>query len=173
MIAVDQTPLLHNMSAPPSTVVAYSGLRSLAKTVGPGGSGVCGLVFKGTGVFGTPVRFVRPPQLFGLSPADILRELGISPPAVPEGDATAQLAALVNRRANELPLPDGCAVIPSLEQHQVIWHDTLSVLAILSKCSSSIWLRAKSPALHAAVQHHHISLLVPPVFAARLPKAVP
>ena len=31
-------------------------------------------------------------------------------------DAPAQLAALINVRANDLPLPDGCAVIPHVKR---------------------------------------------------------
>ena len=82
-----------------------------------------------------------------------------------------QLAALINTRAKELPLPDGCIVIPALACHPILWADTLSALSILAKCSDSIWLRDKTPALNAAIQHKQVTLLVPPMFASRLPKA--
>ena len=155
----DGTALLHNMSAPPKSVVKYSGLADLATTRVPGGSGICG-------VFGTPVRFVLPPNLAGPSPADILRHLKVAPQPDPE----QYLADLINTRANELPLPEGCAVIPTLDGHRLIWADALSALAILAKCSDSIWLRAKHPALNAALARQQATLLVPPLFARRLPE---
>ena len=160
----DETALLHNMSGPPHSVVKYSGLADLASTHGPGGSGVCGVGFKGRAHFGTPVRFVLPPELAGKSAADILRHLGVDP----QPDAGQQLAALINARARDLPLPEGCAVILASKSHRVVWADALSVLAVLAKCSHSIWLRAKSPALNAALQRRQVTLLVPPRFAGFL-----
>ena len=72
----DSGALLHNMSAPPKSVVKYSGLADLATVRSPGGSGVTGIGFKGDGFFGVPVRFALPADLAGKSPADILRHLG-------------------------------------------------------------------------------------------------
>ena len=162
----DRASLLHNMSAPPKLVLKYSGLADLASKRGPGGSGVCNVRFDGIGIFGTRVRFVLPPDLAAESPAGILRHLGIDP----QSDAAPQLAALINARSRELPLPDGCAVIPVAESHRIIWSDALSALAILSKCSDSIWLRAKTPAFNAALARQQVTLLVPPLFASRLPE---
>ena len=162
----DRSALLHNMSAPPKSGVKYSGLADLATTAGPGGSGVTGGRFKGSGVFGTPVRFALPTELSGKSPNGILRHLGIDPLSDPE----QQLVVLINNRANELPLPEGCAVIQALEGHRLIWADTLSALAILAKCSDSIWLRSKNPAINAALARRQATLLVPPLFACRLPE---
>jgi hypothetical protein len=162
----DSVALLHNMSAPPKSVVKYSGLADLATVLSPGGSGVTGIGFKSTGVFGTPVRFELPGDLAGKSPADVLRYLGVDAQPDPE----RQLCALINARANELPLPEGCAVIAALEGHRIIWTDVLSALAILAKCSDAIWLRAKTPAFNAALARTQVTLLVPPLFADRLPK---
>ena len=162
----DSGALLHTMSAPPKSVVKYSGLADLATVRSPGGSGVTGIGFKGNGVFGTPVRFALPADLAGKSPADILRHLG----AEAQPDPERQLCALINARANELPLPEGCAVIAALGSHRLIWADALSALAILAKSSDAIWLRAKTPALNAALTRTQVTLLVPPLFAHRLPK---
>ncbi len=162
----DSGALLHNMSAPPKSVVKYSGLADLATVRSPGGSGVTGIGFKGDGFFGIPVRFALPAALAGKSPADILRHLG----ADTQPDPERQLCALINARANELPLPEGCAVIAALEGHRLIWADALSALAILAKCSDAIWLRAKTPALNAALARTQVTLLVPPLFAEHLPK---
>ena len=166
----DSGALLHNMSAPPKSVVKYSGLADLATVRrNKGGWGV-GIGFKSDGFFGTPVRFALPAELAGKSPADILRHLGADPQPDPQPDPARQLCALINARANELPLPEGCAVIAALEGHRLIWPDALSALAILAKCSDAIWLRAKTPALNAALARTQVTLLVPPLFAAHLPK---
>lgn len=162
----DAGTLLHNMSAPPKSVVKYSGLADMAADHSLGGQGVTGSGVKGNGVFGTPVRFTLPADLAGKSPSEILRRLG----ADPRPDPALQLCALIDARANELPLPDGCAVIVALDHHRLIWADLLSALAILAKCSGDIWLRAKTPALNAAVARTQVTLLVPPLFAERLPK---
>ncbi len=162
----DSGALLHNMSAPPKSVVKYSGLADLATVRSPGASGVTCIGFKTNGVFGTPVRFALPADLAGKSSADVLRHLGVATQPDPE----RQLCALINARANELPLPEGCAVIVALEGHRLIWADALSALAILAKSSDAIWLRAKTPALNAALARTQVTLLVPPLFAHRLPK---
>ncbi len=166
MIMRESVALLHNMSAPPKSVVKYSGLADLATVHSPGGSGVTGIGFKSRGVFGTPVRFELPAELAGKSPDDVLRHLGIEA----QPDPARQLCALINARANELPLPEGCVVITALISHRLIWADALSALAILAKSSDAIWLRAKTPALNAALARTQVTLLVPPLFADRLPK---
>ena len=165
----ESCPLLHNMSAPPRSMVKYAGLADLAAGAVQTSAGVHWIPFEGTGVFGTPVRFALERELPWKSVEEVLQNLGVEAGPDPE----RQLAALVNARADELPLPEGCAVIPSKAQHRVIWPDTLSALAILAKCSHNIWLRAKSPALNAALARRQATLLVPPLFAQRLPKAAP
>ena len=164
MTGTDRGTLLHNMSAPPKSVVKYSGLADLASTAGPGGSGGAGMKVTGKGVFGTPVRFLLPAGLAEKSFAEILRHLEIDP----SSDPKRQLIGLINARANELPLPDACVVIPAAEAHELVWADALSALSILSKCSDCIWLRAKDPALKAALGRRQASLLVPPLFAGHL-----
>jgi len=169
----DRAALLHNMSAPPKTVVKYEGLSGLASTLGPGGSGVCGLKYKGDGVFGTPVLFVLPGAFGGQSASAILRLLGLDVADTSEEQASRHLMQLINNRAHELPLPDGCAVIPCKKSHQSRWSDALSVLAIFAKCSDTVWLRSKSPSLNAAVQRQQLTLLVPPLFAHLLAEVTP
>jgi len=154
----ERSDLLHNMSAPPKSVVKYSGLSNLATSSSQGSAGV----------FGTPVRFVLPADMLGKTPAYILRYLGVS--LLHAKEAAQQLDLLINARADELTLPEGCAVIPTASSHPVIWPDTLSALAILAKCSDSIWLRCKQPALNAALKRRQVTLLVPPLFANHLPK---
>jgi len=177
----DASPLLHNMSAPPKSVVKYSGLADLSTVRRPTGSTDTSVGFNSAGVFGIPVRFALPAELVGQTPADVLRYLGVSlqanaqtdakPDA--EADAHRQLCELIDTRANELPLPEGCVVIASLPSHRLIWTDALSALAILAKSSEAIWLRSKSPALSAALARTQVTLLVPPAFAHQLPDRLP
>ena len=156
--------LLHNMSTPPKTVVSYAGLGELVKTAQQGNPSLAPVQFSYSGVFGMVLRFELPRALRGQSPETILKILKIAP----QGEASRQLAALINARANTLSRPDGCVVVPERPDVRVLWDDPISVLAVLAKASSSVWLRTKTPALHAAVQREQVTLLVPPVFAKTL-----
>ena len=164
-----QSQLLHNMSAPPKTVVKYAGLEGLAKQSGPGGSGVTGLKYSNPVVNGLAIRFVLPTEFIGQDPEKILRLLKIDR-SDQFSTAESQLVALINHRADELPLPEGCAVMAVNDSHGVIWPDALSALAILTKCTDSIWLRSKTPSLASIKGKPSLSLLVPPLFTNHLPK---
>ena len=65
-------------------------------------------------------------------------------------------------------MPDGAVVIPVKEHHFKINTDLLSVLAVLTKCSASVWLRAKSPRLSALKTLREVSLLIPSSFTQNL-----
>ncbi len=162
----DRVALLHNMSAPPKSVMKYSGLSDLATDSGPSGTGITSLKFTNKGVFGKQVCFVLPEDFEDKSPADILRHLEVDP----THDPKRKLISLINARANELPLPGACMVIPVHKSHAHIWTDALSALAILSKCSDHIWLCSKEPSLKAALIRRQASLLIPPLFVGQLPK---
>lgn len=170
----DHPALLHNMSAPPKSVVRYEGLSDFVLHRPPGGSGVSSVGYKprtpgGTPrQFGTAVRFSLPPEFAALSAEALLAMLGAGATQPAERDPTSHLCALINARADALPLPDGCAVIPAEKKHPVLWDDPLSALAILCKCADTVWLRSKNPSLLAIQQRSVISLLVPPTFASRL-----
>ena len=165
----DTRQLLHNMSAPPKTVVKYAGLEGLAKQSGPGGSGVTGLKYTNPVVNGLPVRFVLPIGFIDQDPEKILRLLKIDR-SDQFSTAESQLVDLINHRADELPLPEGCAVMAAHDSHGVIWPDALSALAILTKCTDSIWLRSKTPSIASVKGKPSLSLLVPPLFTNQLPK---
>jgi len=165
----DTKQLLHNMSAPPKTVVKYVGLEGLAKQSGPGGSGVTGLKYTNRVVNGLPVRFVLPPQFSEQDSEKILLLLKIElTDQFPSTDS--QLIAMINQRADQLQLPEGCAVMAPHDSHGVIWSDALSALAILTKCTDTIWLRSKTPSLASVKGKSSLSLLVPPLFIKQLPK---
>jgi len=158
------------MSAPPKTVVKYSGLEGFAKQTGPGGSGLTGLKYMNPKVVGQVVSFLIPDEYFKQEPEKILELLRITYDSK-SISAAEQLTALINQRAKELPLPEGCAVIKTDVSQPEIWTDALSVLAILTKCTDTIWLRSKSPSLVSARTKRTVSLLVPPLFIHHLPKA--
>ena len=157
------------MSAPPKTVVKYEGLEGLAKQSGPGGSGVTGLKYTNPVINGLAVRFVLPTEFIGQDPEKILRLLKIYR-SDQFSTADSQLVDLINHRADELPLPQGCAVMAAHDSHGVIWPDALSALAILTKCTDSIWLRSKTPSIASVKGKPSLSLLVPPLFINQLPK---
>jgi len=156
----DNGNLLHNMSSPPSSVVRYTGLSTLVRSGGPRARK------EQAGVFGKSIRFVFAPGPSGVEVRGILEDIGVKPDFDPE----RQLSALIDDRARQLPLPDGCVVVPVLSTHRVVWSDTLSALAILAKCSAAVWLRAKTPSVRAALKRRDVSLLIPPAFAVGLPE---
>ena len=166
----EQMQLLHNMSAPPKSVVKYEGLSGLATRNQPGGSGVTSLKYKSDTVFGKAVRFSMAAERRALRPMQFLELLNFEIEKGVEFDPAKRLTALINQRANELPLPEGCAVIAPKDSHVVLWSDLLSALAILSKCCDSVWLRGKTPSVISAMQLGSISLLIPPNFVSQLPE---
>lgn len=155
--------LLHNMSAVPSSVVRYTGLNSLSSSLNQPRYWASP---PAPDVFGTAVQFVIPRGVSCKTARGLLECLGREPGARPE----AELSRLIDTRARELALPDGCVVVPFRTDHREIWTDLLSVLAVLAKCSASVWLRAKTPSISAALKKKNASLLVPPTFAAKLPE---
>ena len=162
----DHGALLHNMSSPPRSVVKYDGLgASLPRGAVSENASVDS--YRAPKVFGTAVRFVLPAALSRKGPRAVLKYLDIKAGADPE----QQLCALIDQRAEVLPLPDGCVVIPTEPEHQAaFWCDPLTVLSVLSKCSATVWLRAKTPSVRAALARKRATLLIPPTFAVKLPK---
>ena len=144
--------------------VSYAGLGELARAAQQRNPSLASAQISYSGVFGMALRFELPSALRGQPPETILKILKIAP----QGEASRQLTALINARANTLSLPDGCVVVPERPDARVLWDDPISVLAVLAKASASVWLRSKTPALHAAVQRDQVTLLVPPMFAKTL-----
>ena len=162
-------PLLHNMSAPPKSVVRYAGLSGLAKQTSPGGTGVASVHYSSAQHLGNALRFELPPMLRDVvAPLEILKRLGLPHDEVKDGPADKHLNRLINERANQLPLPEGCAVIKGLQAHPEVWDDPLATMAVLTKSTDTVWLRGKSPTLSNLQRWSCISLLVPPGFMARI-----
>lgn len=164
----DHTSLLHNMSAPPKTVVSFTGLGFAKPAQSPKAALAHDAAARnGAEDFGTVLTFALAAEMSAKSARSILRLLQAKPGSDPDGTLTA----LIEARAAELPLPDGVLVVPPNARglHRILWPDLLSVLAVLSKCSDHVWLRAKNPALSAALARRSVSLFVPPTLHHRLP----
>ena len=174
-------PLLHNSGVPPRTVIAYEGLAGMARTAGPGGSGMAGVSFgkqQAPQIYGTPIRFRLEPEARARDAAEFLGRLrgtwseseaqhaGEALPATDDHPSSPEkiLIIMINRQARGLPLPDGCLVIPAQDHHPLWSTDPLTVLAIFSKSTRSVWLRAKYPTIVAGLQLREVSLLLPPNF---------
>ena len=156
--------LLHNMSAPPKSVVRFEGLAGLSNSLGTGVE---------RPVCGAAVRFTLPAEVLELKAPELLRLLDpASETCAPEA-CEARITRLLNERAAKLPLPAGCVVIPPTDSHPVLWPDAASALAVLAKCTDTVWLRGKIPSLLSALERRSVTLLVPPAFAAQLPAAPP
>jgi hypothetical protein len=123
---------------------------------------------QGNGEFGTALVFRLPGSVRHLTARHLL---SLCPTEEGGGTLKKKLLRLIETRARELSLPDGAVVIPVREHHLEIYTDLLSVLAVLTKCSASVWLRAKSPRISALKVRREVSLLIPPSFAQNLEEA--
>ena len=156
--------LAHNMSSPPKSVVNFEGLNSMAGHRHP-----LGLDYIDRVLFGTPIHFALLDEWRRLRTPGFLRLIDKGSKRRSPAAGEARLHQLIEQRAKTLPLPEGCVTIPGSISHPVLWSDALSVLTILTKCTTTVWLRHKTPSLLAALEQRSISLLVPPAFAHRLP----
>jgi hypothetical protein len=131
---------------------------------GPGQKGTIGSR-KRNDEFGAGLIFRLPETVLGFTARYLL-------PLCPneEGGGTPEknIFRLIEARARELSLPEGAVVIPVREHHLEIYTDLLSVLAVLTKCSASVWLRAKMPRLSAIKTRREVSLLIPPSFTENI-----
>ncbi len=163
----EPTRLLHNMSAPPKSVVSYAGLsRASIEAVTPDNGGRKSRVAADS-VYGIPAAFWIPDPLRKCGPVKILQQLGEEPGL----DAEKELVALIEKRTEELPLPNACVVVPNKPAHGCPWADPLAALAVITKSSATVWLRSKSPRLSLIGTRQAVSLLVPPTFADRMEAA--
>ena len=92
---------------------------------------------------------------YHLTPRELLKVCGIPDGANPKQELIQQIDA----RAAELPLPDGCAVVDFKSNHTQVWNDVLTVLAVICKSSTNIWLRSKTTNLTLIQERMNISLV--------------
>ena len=148
--------LLHNMSAPPRSVVKYAGLAAEAPIRRKTGLG---------DVFGTAVAFHLPYYLRRMGATALLDVIG---EGGGEGNPESRLLRFIEARARDLPIPDGAVVIPTRPDHLAPWPDALAAIAVITKSSDNIWLRGKFPRLSVLRNRRKVSLLIPPAFATKL-----
>ena len=129
--------------------------------------------YSNAGQHGLCVRFELAAHLPLDNPTEILASLGLALEGASADSAARHLVQLINRRAAELPLPEGCAVVKSLQSHEMLWPDPLAALAVLTKCTDSVWLRAKTPTLSKLTGPRCVSLLIPPGFVDAINNAQP
>jgi hypothetical protein len=161
---IEPAQLLKNMSAPSKSVVKYTGLSGSATMAGTRGTRIRNIRSSHDGVFGAFIVFRFAQGSRPCAPGTILNHLEIDPGPEPE----KTLVSLIEQRARELILPDACVVVPDKQNHPCPWPDPLAALAIITKSSGHVWLRSKSPRLSAIKTRSEVSLLIPPVYSARI-----
>jgi hypothetical protein len=159
---METTKLLHNMSAPPRSIVTYNGLSN--ETGKANSTGAKEAPFSDDGVFGSFIAFRMPANLRRCGARTILQRLDLEPGLVPE----ETLVALIEAQAGKITLPDACVVVPTKANHPNWWTDPLTVLAIITKSSARVWLRTKTPRLTVLRRTTVVSLLAPPTFTLPL-----
>ncbi len=158
-----QPGLLHNMSVPPKTVVSYSGLGGLVDAAGFDGIQPRRAGKGNPATYGYHLRFALAETVPKHDPALLMQTLGIDSAV----DPMSTLERLIEARARELPLPDACLVVRAEATHTCRFPDVMSALAVLTKCSDHVWLRAKRPNLSRLSAHREVSLLLPPQHCGR------
>jgi hypothetical protein len=139
---MEQPNLLHNMSAPPGTVVAHE--------APPSRSAYLAFHFKH----------------LNADPQNLLWRLDKDyPPGTPE-DAERELRRRINERAAALPLPAAAIVVSRTVNGARYSRDLLTICTVLSKSSGRVYLRDKEPNL-ANIRHDRTVVLQLPANSAQ------
>ena len=128
--------LLHNMSAPPRTVIQH----------------------KAVAVAGSALLFRLPPGIRNSGPSGLLARL--TGTRWTDGDADAELRRRVNEHAVRLALPPAVVVTDAADAAEPV-DDLLAVYAVLSKSSDRVYLRDKEPNLARIVSGRRVVLRLP------------
>jgi hypothetical protein len=130
--------LLHNMSAPSKTIITFQAPADRAYEHG--------------------IIVALRDGLPKLTPARVLRLLQHEPPA---RQAEIMLKQLIEARAQELPLPPAEAVSSQARSGDTTCEDLLTIVTILAKSSSRVYLRDKTPNLESITAGRRLVLIVP------------
>ena len=117
----ERCPLLHNMCGTPQSIISYVGnspIRLNSKRKRSLGQHLVEL---------KSISFSVNEEIAVLSPREILASIGVQHSLDPE----RTLIEHIDKRAEQLSVPDGCAVIRNQPYHQQIWTDLLAQLAII------------------------------------------
>jgi len=144
--------LLHNMSVAPRTVINYKASKRR--------------------VYGTGLIFQMPDAIDSLTPAKLLALLDKQPGSkaprrrnpvkLTPNEAEAELRARIDAHAQSLRLPPVAAVVPNAVKGDRTESDLLTVVTVLAKSSSHVYLRDKEPNLASITPGRRIILLLPP-----------
>lgn len=121
---MSRSALLHNMSAPPRTVIRY-------KAASPAGS---------------RLLFQLPPGLGSGRPSALLTHLTGEQWTRTDAEAEAELRQRVNESAARLPFPPA-VIVAGQEDGADPVDDLLTVYTVLAKSSDRVYLRDKEPNL--------------------------
>jgi hypothetical protein len=155
---IDIADILRNMSVPPGSIVRYDGLS------GPTSAGT-----RAATMTGRIVAF-RAPQWPDSLTLEGLCQMLEHPLA---GDLESTLTAMIERRATELPLPDGVLLVEHQSGHHCPWPDLLSFLVATTKSTGRVWLRSKRPSLSRVANSRSLSMFIPPLFVDPIPEERP
>jgi len=122
--------LLHNMSAPPRTLVQHQARKSRAFGIGV----ICRVV---------PTPCVEEPGL-------LARSLGIKIPR--HADAEQVIRERLEEHSRIVPLPDGCVVSRISLDRDFECFSNLTSAMVRAKSSGHIFLRGKQPSLYGLVE---------------------
>jgi hypothetical protein len=132
--------LLHNMSAPAKTTISR---KAPAKRI-----------------FGFGIIFALPQQGIAAYPSRLLRWLGDEKRRTAKA-AEEELRRRIQARALELPLPPVTAVTAQAHEGDIPCTDLLTIVTVLAKSSSRVYLRDKEPNLASIVTGRRLILILP------------
>jgi hypothetical protein len=131
--------LLHNMSVPAKTTIAWSAPAHR--------------------VYGHGIVVVLPASLRAGGPLALLRALGGVKDTKESPDQA--LRRLIETRAKELPLPAAVAITGQTRKGDSECTDLATIVTVLAKSSSRVYLRDKEPNLSSIAKGRRLILLVP------------
>jgi hypothetical protein len=136
-----QTPdLLHNMSAPAKTTISW---EAPARRL-----------------FGFGIVIALPENCKAARPSQLMQLLDAGKRQTTKA-AEIELHRLIQARALELPLPPVAAATAQARNGDVECTDLLTIMTVLAKSSSRVYLRDKEPNLASILPGRRLVLIVP------------
>ena len=130
--------LLHNMSAPPRTVIQHKAAAPAGRTL----------------------LFRLPPEIPNTGPEGLLAQLTGRSWTGGDAAASAELHRRVNECAVQLALPPAVLVTDAADAAEPV-DDLLAVYAVLAKSSDRVYLRDKEPNLSRITRGRTVVLRLP------------
>jgi hypothetical protein len=130
--------LLHNMSAPPRTVIQHKAAAPAGRTL----------------------LFRLPPEIPDTGPEGLLVQLTGRSWTGGDAAATVELRLRVNEYAAQLALPSAALVTDAADAAETV-DDLLAVCAVLAKSSDRVYLRDKEPNLARIEPGRRVVLRLP------------